>query len=293
MSNGASPLPPTLGGQAVVEGVMIRGPKGTAVCVRKPDGEIVSRTERAGLGGGALRHIPVLRGVATLGDTMTQGMRAMLWSAQIAAGMEPEEPDEKSLRTTMALSIAAISALFMLAPAAATRRIERRIRNPRLAAVVEGVARVGMLVGYLRTIGRLPQAQRLFGYHGAEHRAIQAYEAGEPLEVESLYQFPNAHVRCGTSFLLTTTLVSSLMFAALGPQTMRKRLLSRIVLLPLVAGLSYEAIRFGHSQRSGPLRLLFGPNMALQALTTRDPDEPQMEVALAAVRAALELHASA
>ncbi len=293
MSNGASPLPPTLGGQAVVEGVMIRGPKGTAVCVRNPAGEIVSRTQRAELAGGVFRRVPVLRGVATLGDTMTQGMRAMIWSAQIAAGMEPDEPDEKSLRATMVMSIGAMSALFMLAPAAATRRIERRIKNPRLAAVVEGVARVGMLIGYLRTIGRLPQAQRLFAYHGAEHRAIQAYEAGEPLEVESLYQFPNAHVRCGTSFLLTTTLVSSLLYAALGPQTMGRRLVSRIVLLPVVAGLSYEAIRFGHTTRSGPLRLLFGPNMALQALTTRDPDEPQMEVALAAVRAALELHASA
>ena len=286
-------LPATLGGQAVVEGVMIRGPKGAAVCVRKPDGELAYRTDRTEIASGALRRIPVLRGVAMLGDTMSQGMRAMIWSAQIAAGIEPDEPDKNSLRATMALSIGAVSALFMLAPAAATRRIEGRIKNPRLAAIVEGVARVGMLVGYLRAIGRMPQAQRLFGYHGAEHRAIQAYEAGEPLEIETLHHFPNAHVRCGTSFLLTTMLVSSLLYATLGPQPLGRRLLLRLALLPLVAGLSYEAIRLGSAAQNGPLRVLFGPNMALQSLTTRDPDEPQMEVALAALRAAIVLHQQA
>jgi uncharacterized protein YqhQ len=159
---------------------------------------------------------------------------------------------------------------------------------------MEGVLRVGTLVGYLRTVGRLPQAQRLFAYHGAEHRAIQAYEAGEPLEVESLQHFPNAHVRCGTSFLLTTTLVSSAIYAALGPQPLGKRLLSRLALTPVIAGLSYEALRLaGASPSNGIWRLLFRPNLALQSLTTRDPDESQMEVALAAVRAALAAHEAA
>jgi uncharacterized protein YqhQ len=133
----------------------------------------------------------------------------------------------------------------------------------------------------------MPQAQRLFAYHGAEHRAIQAYEANEPLEVETLRRFPNAHMRCGTSFLLTTTLVSSLVYATLGPQPLGRRLLSRLLLTPLIAGLSYEAIRLGANAPGGFRRVLFRPNLALQALTTRDPDEPQMEVALAALRAAL------
>lgn len=281
-------LPTTLGGQAVVEGVMIRGPRGTAVCVRTPDGEIVCQTQRVSAGG-ALQRIPVLRGVAALGDTLSQGMRAMIWSAQVATGQEPTEPSSGAVRLTTGLSMAFISTVFLLAPAAASRRIERRAGNPRVAALLEGAGRVGMLLGYLRTIGRLPQAQRLFAYHGAEHRAIQAYEAGEPLEVETLHHFPNAHVRCGTSFLLTTTVVSTVLYAALGPQSLGKRLLSRIVLLPVIAGLSYEAIRVAGNAK-GPLRLLFRPNIALQSLTTRDPDDEQMEVALAAVRSAIELH---
>jgi uncharacterized protein YqhQ len=149
-----------------------------------------------------------------------------------------------------------------------------------------------MLIGYLRVIGRLPQAQRLFAYHGAEHRAIQAYEANEPLDVSSLRRFPNAHIRCGTSFLLTTMLISSLVYASLGPLSPGRRILSRLALTPLIAGLSYEVIRLGSAAPAGLSRWLFRPNLALQALTTRDPDESQMEVALAALHAALALHKS-
>jgi len=290
MSSPAQTPPATLGGQAVIEGVMIRGPRGAAVCVRKPDGEIVCQTHPVE-SGGRFRRVPVLRGVAALADTLSQGMRAMIWSAQVAAGQEPEEPTDGAVRATTAMSLAFVSAFFLLAPAIASRRFERASsRNRRLAPLMEGVTRVSMLLGYLRAIGRVPQAQRLFAYHGAEHRAIQAYEAGQPLEVETLHRYPNAHVRCGTSFLLTTTLVSSVVYAAIGPQSMGRRLLSRIVLLPVIAGLSYEAIRIAGSAPPGPLRLLFRPNLALQSLTTRDPDEGQMEVALAAVRAAVALH---
>ncbi len=281
--------PPTLGGQAVIEGVMIRGPQGAAVCVRRPNGELACRTERME-GPRLLRGVPILRGVVALSETVSQGMRAMVWSAQVAAGAEPKEPEQRQIRAVTGLSLGFISGLFMLAPAIATRRLERRVRHPRLAALIEGLVRVGTLVGYLRTVGRVPQAQRLFAYHGAEHRAIQAYEAGEPLEVDSLRHFPNAHVRCGTSFLLTTTLISSLVYAAIEPQPLGRRLLSRLVLTPLIAGLSYETIRIASQSPDGVWRWLFRPNLALQALTTRDPDEAQMEVALAAVRAALALH---
>ena len=283
-------LPPTLGGQAVIEGVMIRGPNGLAVCVRKPDGQLACRTQRSE-GAGRLRSIPLLRGVAALGETMSQGMRAMIWSAQVAAGREPEEPTSSQVQATTAMSLGLVAAFFMLAPAIATRRLQRGVRSSRLAGAAEGLTRVGMLLGYLRTIGRLPQARRLFAYHGAEHRAIQAYEAGEPLSVTSLRRFPNAHVRCGTSFLLTTTLISSAVYAALGSQqTFGRRLLTRLALTPLIAGLSYEAIRLGSASRGGLWSWIFRPNLALQALTTSDPDEPQMEVALEAVRAAVALH---
>jgi len=289
-------LPPTLGGQAVIEGVMIRGPQAMAVCVRKPDGELAYKTEPNATAS-RFRGVPIMRGVAALGDTLTQGMRATIWSAQVAAGKEPEEPSKGELRTTMTISALIASTLFMLGPAIASRRIERKMGSSRFAPLMEGAMRVGTLVGYLRTVGRLPQAQRLFAYHGAEHRAIQAYEAGEPLEIESLRHFPNAHVRCGTSFLLTTTLVSSAVYAALGPSAgggLGKRLLWRLALTPVIAGLSYEALRLaGASSPNGIWRLLFRPNLALQSLTTRDPDESQMEVALAAVRAALAAHEAA
>src|ERR1700694_762422 len=171
--------PPSLGGQAVIEGVMIRGPKGAAVCVRNPDGEIVCRTERV-KDGSSIRGAPVLRGISALADTMTQGMRGLIWSAQVAAGREPEEPSENQVRMSTLTSLAAMSVFFVLAPAVDKRsaKMASRFRVPkRLNGAFEGFARVGMLVGYLRAIGRLPQAQRLFAYHGAEHRAIQAYEA--------------------------------------------------------------------------------------------------------------------
>jgi len=284
-----STLPPSLGGQAVIEGVMIRGPLGSAVCVRKPDGEIALRTERSE-GAGPLRRVPILRGIAALSETLSQGMRAMVWSAQVAAGVEPEEPSKGQTRLVTAASLGFVSALFMLGPAIVSRRIERRTGGSRRAALIEGFVRVGALVGYLRAIGRVPQAQRLFAYHGAEHRAIQAYEASAPLDVESLRRFPNEHVRCGTSFLLTTTLVSSGVYAALGPQSPGRRLLSRLLLMPVIVGLSYEAIRLASSSPRGIWRLLFRPNLTIQQLTTRDPDEGQMEVALAALRGALALH---
>jgi uncharacterized protein YqhQ len=293
MSTNGARLPPSLGGQAVVEGVMIRGPLGMAVTVRTPDGDLVTRTERVSAATG-FRRVPVLRGVAALGETLTQGMRALVWSAQVAAGREAEEPSRGQVGLTTAMSLGFMSAFFLLVPALATRRLETRSpERSRRAGIAEGVARIGMLVGYLRMIGRVPQAQRLFGYHGAEHRAIQAYEAGEPLTIESLHHYPNAHVRCGTSFLLTTTLISSAAYAAIGPQSAGKRLLTRLLLTPVIAGVSYEAIRLGSVAKGGLARLIFRPNMALQALTTRDPDDGQMEVAIEAVRAALALHESA
>lgn len=282
-------LPPSLGGQAVIEGVLIRGPRGSAVCVRRPDGEILVRTEHNKTPGGFAR-LPLLRGIAALGETMTQGMGAMVWSAQVASGSEPQEPTKSETRAVTLVSMAFVSSVFILGPAVLSRRLQRAQHNSRLSALMEGALRIGTLIGYLRTIGRLPQAQRLFAYHGAEHRAIQAYEAGEPLEVESLYHFPNEHVRCGTSFLLTATLISSVLYAAIGAQTATGRLLTRLALMPVVVGLSYEAIRQANAASGGFWRLLFRPNMMLQGLTTRDPDEGQMEVALAAVRAALALH---
>ena len=289
----APSVPTTLGGQAVVEGVMIRGPRGAAVCVRNPDGEIICQRHPV-QASSSLSRFPILRGVAALGDSLSQGMRAMIWSAQVAAGQEPEEPSAASLRATTALSLGFVSAFFMLAPALASRRLEGRVKGrlpggARFGGLIEGLARIGMLVGYLRVIGRFPQAQRLFQYHGAEHRAIQAFEAGDDLVVDELHKYPNAHIRCGTSFLLTTTIISSVVYAAVGAKSIGGRLLTRIVLMPVIAGLSYEAIRLGSS--GGPLQVLFRPNMMLQSLTTSDPDEGQMEVALAAVKEALVLHA--
>ena len=272
---------------------MIRGPRGAAVCVRNPDGEIICETHPVA-GPSGLSRFPIVRGIAALGEHRGQGGRGMSGSAQGAAGQEPEQPSEGSGRATTALSRGFVSAFFRLGPALVSRRIEGRLRGGgRFSGLLEGLARIGMLVGYLRAIGRVPQAQRLFQYHGAEHRAIQAYEAGDALEVDELHKYPNAHVRCGTSFLLTTTIISSVVYAAIGVQSLGGRIISRIVLMPVIAGLSYEAIRLGSAASGGPFSFIFRPNMALQSLTTSDPDEGQMEVALAAVKAALALHQDA
>ncbi len=280
----------TYGGQAVVEGVMMRGATAMAVAVRRPDGSIATRAEPlAGVFSGPLRHVPLLRGVLVLLETLALGMRSLTWSAAIAAGQVDARGETRPLSLldwTMLLGAFACGVgAFFVGPVLATAWLDRVLPAPWMPLAIEGVLRLALLVGYIWGMGRAGDIRRVFQYHGAEHMAIYAHEDGRELNVPAVRRYPKEHPRCGTSFLLTVALVSMVVFAFAGSDPLWWRLSSRIVLIPVVAALSYEAIRFaGFHQRWPVVRWLFAGNLALQYLTTRVPDDEQIQVAIAALQ---------
>ena len=283
------------GGQAVLEGVMIRGPAGLAVAVRAPDGQIVRWTTRLPLRRG-WRRWPLLRGVFVLWETLRWGMEALWFSATVAAG---EIETREGLRSpaallTMAFSLALALGIFLLLPASLAEGIQQATgATAGVRTAAEAVLRLGLVIGYLIAVGRHPEVRRVFAYHGAEHKVVHALEAGAPLTVAGARPFPTAHPRCGTAFLLTVIVVAAVLFAFLPASTVLERLLLRLALLPALAGLSYELLwlsaRYHHLR---PVSWLFAPNLWLQRLTTREPDDAMLEVALAALQAARALESS-
>ena len=279
------------GGQAVIEGVMMRGARHMAVAVRQPDGEIRLKSEAlGGLYTGRLRSLPLVRGAIILWETMALGLRALVFSSQVAAGLEgeEEEPSPAYIWGVLAVTMLVAAAVFFVGPVLLTGWLESQLGNDTLVVAIEGLLRLFLLLAYIWLIGFVPDIKRVFAYHGAEHRTINAWEAGAPLEVESVRRFGNAHTRCGTGFLLTVAVVAMVVFIMLGMPTWWWRILSRIVLIPVVAAISYEIIRFSADfGRYRLVRWIFKPSLALQALTTRDPDDGQIEVAIAALREVL------
>ena len=274
------------GGQAVIEGVMIRGPHSVAVACRRPNGEIAVRRETlSGVYTGLLRHIPFLRGVIVLWETLALGMRSLIFSSNVALG---EEENEISPIAVIGMGLAAlvvVAAIFFAGPVLLTSWLEGRIDSSIVVVVIEGLIRLAILVAYIGLIGLVPDIRRVYAYHGAEHKSIHALEAGDPLKPTAVQRHPTAHVRCGTSFLLTIVVVSVVLFAALGSQELWMRVASRVVLIPVIAALAYELIRLGGRFYGNPVaRVLMWPNLALQKLTTRQPDDSQVEVALRALR---------
>lgn len=293
----AEPAQVYYGGQAVIEGVMIRGPEHMAVAVRHPKGHIVTHSERlSGIYTGRTRRVPLVRGVVVLWETLALGMRALNYSSRIAfeeedEGKEPVEFPEKAFLGTMLLSLVFVVAVFFAGPILLADLLERWDVARFWIVLVEGVVRLGLLVGYIAVIGLIPDIRRVFQYHGAEHMTIHAYEAGRPLTVDEVCRFPREHQRCGTSFLLVVVVVALLtffVFDLLVDEGLLVRLASRILLIPPIAGVSYEILRLGARYREHRLvRALFAPNIALQALTTKVPDESQVDVAIAAFEATL------
>jgi uncharacterized protein YqhQ len=279
---------PYYGGQAVIEGVMVRGPHTMAVAVRRPDGTVAVKSEAlGGLYTGLLRRVPFIRGVVILWETLALGIRALGYSARVAAGEGESEVSGAYVWTTMAVTFVLVAAVFFAGPVLVTRWLQDTLGGTG-AVVVEGLLRLGLFLAYVWAIGLLPDIRRVFAYHAAEHRAIHAHEAGRPLQVEAVRPFPNAHPRCGTGFLLMVMLVALVVFTLLGTPPLWWRVLSRVVLLPVIASLSYEAIRLGMLiERIPLLNWLLKPNLLLQSLTTRDPDDDQIEVALAALEGVL------
>lgn len=287
--------PAFYGGQAVLEGVMIRGPRTMAVACRRPDGGIaVRRQTLSGVYTGVVRRFPLVRGVIVMWETLALGIRALAWSSNVALGHEQEDASSATVWITALSSLVLVAAAFFAGPLLVANWLEDSLGSHLLLVVIEGLIRLAAVVGYVGLIGLLPDVRRVYAYHGAEHKSIHALEHGDPLEPRYVQTYPTAHVRCGTSFLLTVVVVSIVVFAAVGDPSFWLRLASRIVLIPVIAAISYELIRFGGAFQSSPItKALMWPNLALQALTTRQPDDAQVEVALRALHEVLEAEETA
>ena len=270
---------------------MVRGQRAMAIAVRRPDGTIATHSER--LGGwfnASARRIPLLRGVAVLWETLALGVRALTWATAVASDETRGDQGPPSLGVSgwagVLFTFGMGAAIFFVGPVAATFWLDRWLPVPAVVAI-EGALRVGLLLGYLWAIGQAEEIRRVFQYHGAEHMTIRAHEEGMELRVPAIRRFAKEHPRCGTSFLLTVAIVAVFVFLAAGEGPLWWRFASRIVLVPIVAALAYEAIRFAGFHSGMPVvRWLFAGNLALQKLTTRIPDDEQIQVAVAALELA-------
>jgi uncharacterized protein YqhQ len=290
----------TVGGQAVLEGVMMRGPGNWAVAVRTPSGQIVqvSRSIESQMARHWVFRLPVIRGVMALGESLTIGFRALAISANYAAQDESgETEDGKEVSTELsrgalifafAVAIGFAVLLFKVTPGLLTELLP--IKGTGWFVIVEGLIRVSIFVAYLGLISLLPDLRRVFQYHAAEHKAINAYEAGEDLEPETVQRFSLIHPRCGTAFMLWVMVIAVFVFAFFGRPHWYWLIAERILLLPLIAGLAYELIRFaGKHQGNRVLMTVLAPGMWLQRLTTRQPTLDQLEVSIRALREVLTL----
>jgi uncharacterized protein YqhQ len=285
-----------IGGQAVLEGVMMRGPSNWSVAVRTPRGEIeqVSNSINSVMNRHRFFRLPVIRGVIALGESLAIGFRALAISANYAAQEEEKDGEVKTelsrgqLVFAFAIAIGFAIALFKVTPALITNWLP--IETTGVFVVVEGVIRVSIFILYIVLISFLPDLRRVFQYHGAEHKAINAYEAGEELEPERVQRFSLIHPRCGTAFLLWVMVIAIFVFAFLGQPVWYWLIASRILLLPVIAGIAYELIRFaGKHSGNKMLMTLLAPGLWLQRLTTREPTLDQLEVSIRALREVLQL----
>ncbi|OPZ64332.1 MAG: hypothetical protein BWY85_01211 [Firmicutes bacterium ADurb.Bin506] len=278
------------GGQAVIEGVMMRGREGAATAVRRPDGTIVVNTRSIDNSRRpAFLKLPFIRGTVALVESLTVGMQALMYSAN-EASEEGEQLSAGELTLSLALALGLFILLFIVTPNVIVGLVQRLIKSVIVVNLIEGVLRMAIFVVYLAVISRLKDIQRVFAYHGAEHKTIAAWEAGEELTVENARPHGCAHPRCGTSFLLLVMVVSILVYSVLGKQTVIMRILTRIALLPVLSGISYELLKLaGRPNPSTIVRWLSAPGMALQRLTTREPDDSMLEVAIASIKAAIEM----
>jgi len=305
------------GGQAVMEGVMMRGRHSAAVAVRQPNGAISMYEEvlNSKLYRSKLFRLPFLRGILLLWEMLVLGTRMMTLSANIASGAvnpenvaaaaqdnkasqqeveasaraeEPVKIGGASLVVALLFSLTFAIAIFFVGPLLLTSLLHNQIGEDWLSLLFEGVVRLLLLIGYLFLIGRIPDIQRVFGYHGAEHKAINTLESGEPLDVAHVRQASRVHTRCGTGFLLIVMVVSIFVFALVGSPSLLIKVGSRIILVPVVAGIAYELMRLGAANyRFRVVRWLLAPGLALQGLTTREPDDGMLECAIVALKRVL------
>ncbi|HXA42277.1 MAG TPA: DUF1385 domain-containing protein [Candidatus Solibacter sp.] len=283
----APPLPFFYGGQAVIEGVLMRGPHTWAVAARRPDGGISLRQDEltSRVYTSAFFRLPFVRGVIGLVEMLHLGTSAMMWSANVKAKAENIEISRGAITGTIVVSMIFSFALFFGLPLLAGGALQRRGGSLGFTAV-EGGTRALLLIGYLLLISRIPDVKRLFQYHGAEHKTINAFESGAPMTVEGVAPQSRLHPRCGTGFLVVVVVVSIVVFTFVGRPSLPLLLLSRLLLVPVIAAIAYELIRLGARHTGNPVvRRLLVPVLAAQYLTTREPDGSMMEVAIAAFSA--------
>lgn len=275
---------PSYGGQAVIEGVLMRGQTAIAMANRNPEGEIVVNQEKlTGIYTTNIRKIPLLRGLIILWDSLGLGLRYLTDSANIQTG-EDEKLEGPALYLTLGISLVLSIGLFFLLPALISGLLEKVLPfSPWVINLFEGLLRLLILVVYLWAVGKMPDIERVFMYHGAEHKTINAFEDRAELTPEIVKGYSLEHPRCGTSFILTLVLLSIIIFSLLGPLPLHWRLLSRILMIPVLAGISYEYIRWmANHLDSSIVKALIKPNLALQHLTTREPTEEMLEVSITA-----------
>ena len=279
------------GGQAVIEGVMMRGRKAAVTAVRRPSGELAMDIQPlAAIYNGRMRRISLLRGIIVLIEAMVLGIRSLLFSASVSLEEEEEELSEKSMWLMVAAALVLAVGLFFLAPLFLTKLANPLIPSSLVFHIIEGIIRLAFFVAYLWVISLLPDIKRVFTYHGAEHMTVNAYEAGVPMEVEDIKKYSTAHVRCGTSFIFIVLVIAIVVFALIGRQSLLIMILSRILLIPLIAGISYEITYFGARHTNNALvRAVLAPGLWLQSLTTGKPDDSQLEVSIAALKKAVEI----
>lgn len=287
--------PKSVGGQAVIEGVMMKGADSIAIAVRKPDGEITVKKEALKSNRKTISKIPVLRGVIAFFDSMILGVQSLMFSAEFFEEDDPKDAEKKPsgfdkfmeknfIWISVLISVAFSVSLFILLPTVIVDFFERWLTSRLALNLVEGLVRIGLFISYITAISGMKDIKRVFEYHGAEHKTIFCYEHGQELTVENVKKHGRLHPRCGTSFLFIVMIVSILMFSLFQWSGLFYRIVIRLLLLPVVAGISYELIKWAGRSQSTLSRILSAPGMWLQKITTREPDEKQIEVAIEALK---------
>jgi len=275
------------GGQAVIEGVMMRGQKTMVTVVRRPNGGLAMDTQSlATIYTGWMRKAPLIRGVIVLIEAMVLGIKTLLYSANVSLEEEEEKISGGLVWVLVTVALAFAVGLFFMTPLFLTKLLDPYIQSSLVFHLVEGFIRLAIFIAYLKLLTLVPDIKRVFAYHGAEHKTVNAYEDGVPLEVEAIKEYSTAHVRCGTSFMFVVLIIAILVFAIIGrPPSLWLVVLSRIILIPVIAALGYEVTHFaGNHTKNRLVRAILYPGLLLQKLTTREPDDSQLEVALSALR---------
>ncbi len=279
------------GGQAVIEGVMMRGQKTMVTAVRRPNGDVaIEANPLPTIYTGRWRKTPIIRGVIVLIETMVLGIKTLMYSANIAMEEEEQKISGGMVWLMVVVALAFAIALFFIVPLYLTRLLNEYIPSALAFNLIDGVIRLAIFIAYLKVMTLLPDIRRVFAYHGAEHMAVNAYENGVPLEVEAARKYSTAHVRCGTSFLFAVLIIAIIVFSLVGRPSFGLMVLARIALLPVIAAFGYEVTQFSARHvTNGFIRATMAPGLWLQALTTRQPDDKQLEVALTALKRVIEV----